>query len=73
VLLEQGKLTLADKQSMVLVHDICEIRKKYSQSVEGLGKVRDLEGNWIKGYGSFNSIAIEAEKKQLQLLACQVD
>jgi hypothetical protein len=72
VLLQQGKAVVAGKQSLVIVHDICDIRKKYSQSMEELSKVRDLDGNWIKGYRSFDSIAIDADKKQLQLLACQV-
>jgi hypothetical protein len=49
VLLEQAKSVVAGKQSMVLVHDICDIRKQYSQSMEELGKVRDLAGNWING------------------------
>lgn len=72
VLLQQGKLTVADKQSMILVHDICDLRKKYSQSMEELSKVRDLEGKWINGYRSFDSIAIDTETKRLHLLACQV-
>jgi hypothetical protein len=72
VLLEQAKVVVSGKQSMVLVHDICDIRKQYSQSMQELGKVRDLEGKWINGYRSFDSIAIDVEKKQLHLLACQV-
>jgi hypothetical protein len=72
VLLEQAKLRLAGKQSMVLVHDICELRKQYSQSMEELGKVRDLAGKWINGYRSFDSIAIDIERKKIHLLACQV-
>lgn len=72
VLLEQAKETVVGKQSMVLVHDICDIRKQYSQSMEELGKVRDLAGNWINGYRSFDSIAIDLESKQLHLLACRV-
>jgi len=52
VLLEQAKVVVAGKQSMVVVHDICDLRKKYSQSMQELGKVRDLEGNWINGYRS---------------------
>lgn len=72
VLLEQAKSVVAGKQSMVLVHDICDIRKQYSQSMEELGKVRDLAGNWINGYRSFDSIAVDLESKQLHLLACRV-
>lgn len=72
VLLGQAKSVVAGKQSMILVHDICDIRKQYSQSMQELGKVRDLAGNWINGYRSFDSIAIDLESKQLHLLACQV-
>lgn len=72
VLLAQAKETVVGKQSMVLVHDICDLRKKYSQSMQELGKVRDLEGHWINGYRSFDSVAIDVDKKQLHLLACQV-
>jgi hypothetical protein len=72
VLLEQAKQTVVGKQSMVVVHDICDLRKKYSQSMQELGKVRDLEGHWINGYRSFDSVAIDVDKKQLHLLACQV-
>jgi hypothetical protein len=34
--------------------------------------VRSLEGKWINGYGSFDSVAMDADKKQIHLLACQV-
>lgn len=72
VLIEQAKSVVEGKQSMVLVHDICDLRKPYSQSMQELGKVRNLEGKWINGYRSFDSVAIDADKKQLHLLACQV-
>jgi hypothetical protein len=71
-LLAQAKSIVTGKQSMVVVHDICDIRKKYSQSMQELGKVRDLEGGWINGYRSFDSVAIDTESKKLHLLACQV-
>ncbi len=42
--------------------------------MEELTKVRSLEGEWINGYRSFDSIAIDEQQKQLHLhlLACQL-
>ncbi|CAN5785866.1 hypothetical protein BH24BAC1_BH24BAC1_35460 [soil metagenome] len=54
--------------SVVLVHDGCDLRKPHARQMEGLGKVRSLEGGLVNGYGSFNSVAIGQDR--LHLLCC---
>ena len=55
-------------QSVVLVHDGCDIRKPYARQMEGLSKVRSLEGNLINGYDTFNTVAIGPQR--LHLVNC---
>src|SRR3954469_1303714 len=64
-LLAQAQPAVKGSPSLVVVHDICEIRKKYSQELAELSQVRDLEGELIPGYRTFDSIAIDAQSKQL--------
>jgi hypothetical protein len=69
-LLAQAQPAIKGTPSLIVVHDICEIRKKYSQELAELSQVRDLEGELVNGYRTFDSIAIDAQTKQLHLLAC---
>lgn len=59
---------LEGTHSVVMVHDVCPLRKPYAQQMENIGQVRSLEGNIINGYESFNSVAIGQDR--LHLLAC---
>ena len=54
--------------SVILIHDPSEIRKKYTETAENLGKVKDLNNKTINGYSSFNTIAIRSDKKQIDLV-----
>jgi hypothetical protein len=76
-ILQEGLLFHSQKalqyaHSVVLVHDGCDIRKPYSNALDSLDKVRDLSGDVISGYRSFDSIAIDLASKQLHLLGCKV-
>lgn len=68
-MLTHGITSISKQNSLILIHDPCDIRKAYSKSSDGLGKVRDLKQNIINGYSSFNSIAIDPEHKKVTLLA----
>ena len=59
---------LEGAHSVVVLHDVCPLRKPYAQQMEHIGQVRSLEGNIINGYESFNSVAISKDK--LHLLSC---
>lgn len=67
-LLESGVAKLADKSELLILHDGSDIRKQYSSKLEELGKVRDLDGNIINGYSSFNSVAVDLHGKEVTLL-----
>lgn len=60
----------SDKKYVVLVHDGCELRKIYSESLEYLGWVKDLEGKRVRGYSSLNTISIDMENNKVDLLYC---
>ena len=68
-MLSQGITSVSTQESLILIHDPCDIRKAYSKLSDGLGKVRDLKQNIINGYSSFNSIAIDTKQKKVTLLA----
>jgi hypothetical protein len=71
-LLSHSQTALQNAHSVVLVHDRCDIRKPYSSRLDSLDKVRDLSGDVVSGYRSFDSIAIDLASKQLHLLGCRV-
>ena len=41
---------LSNEDVVIALHDPCDIRKKYSEKLENLGIVRDLEGKLVTGY-----------------------
>lgn len=69
-LIDKGKGQLQGMKSVVVIHDPSDIRKPYSEKMEGLGKVQSLEGSWVNGYHSFNSVAI-GQDKRIHLLGCK--
>lgn len=71
-LLESGVAKLADKNELLILHDGSDIRKRYANTLEGLGKVRALDGSIINGYNSFNSVAVDLQGKEVTLLGCEV-
>ena len=66
----QNLSELRNSKSILLIHDPSDLRKRYSESMENLDKVRSLENDTVNGYHSFNSIGI-GEDKKLRLLGCQ--
>jgi hypothetical protein len=60
---------LKERTIVVVLHDCCSIRKPYSEQLEGLGKVKDLENNLINGFDTFNSVLVDLKGKSIQLLA----
>lgn len=56
---------LGDEARLIVLHDPCDLRKEHAQVLEKLGKVRDLAGNLINGYSTFNSVAVDVTGKQL--------
>jgi hypothetical protein len=71
-LLKNAVTKISNKDSLLIIHDPCDIRKEHSEKSEDLGKVRDLDGNVINGYCSFNSIAIDLDKKNITLLDTKI-
>jgi Transposase DDE domain len=71
-MLENGITKLADKDELLLIHDGSDIRKEYANQLENLGKVRDLDGNIINGYSSFNTIAVDLACKDVTLLNSEI-
>ena len=71
-LISHGITSLADKEELLILHDVSDIRKEHSVTMEELGKVRDLKNNIINGFTSFNSVAVDTHGKSLTLLGVQV-
>ena len=62
---ERSVAALGDEARLIVLHDPCDIRKEYAEEMENLGKVRDLDGNLINGYSTFNTVAVDVEGKNL--------
>lgn len=56
--------------SVVLLHDVSDIRKTHSEKLGELGWVKDSDGRWIRGYSTFNSVWLDTNNKQLHLVGC---
>lgn len=63
---------MSGQKQIILIHDPCDIRKKYSKELENIGKVLDLDKNVINGYHTFNTVAIDDDNKQLHLVDTKV-
>jgi hypothetical protein len=55
---------------VVFIHDGCDIRKPYSSVQEYLGWVRNLEGKWIRGYSTLNTVRVDLQSSSVDLLHC---
>lgn len=71
-LLENGVTKLVSKDELLVIHDGSDIRKEYASKLDNLGKVRDLNGNIINGYSSFNTIAVDLAGKDITLLSTEI-
>jgi hypothetical protein len=63
---------MSGQKQIILIHDPCDIRKKYSNDLENLGKVLDLEKNVINGYSTFNTIAVDEKHKRVHFVDLKV-
>jgi len=59
---------MSSQNEIVLIHDPCDIRKKYSKKLENIGDVLDLDKNVINGYSSFNTVVVDNKNKRLHLV-----
>lgn len=58
---------LSDEDVVIALHDPCDIRKEYAEKLENLGIVRDLDGKFINGYNTFNTVCANGDGKRLHL------
>lgn len=59
---------IVGQPSATVIHDPCSIRKMYSEKLEKIDRVRDLDGQMINGYRTFNSVLLYDSK--ISLLGC---
>jgi hypothetical protein len=71
-LMSNGITKLANKDELLVLHDGSDIRKKYANELESIGKVRDLEGHIINGYHSFNSVIVDLSGKSVTPIATEI-
>jgi len=64
----KAELKNAKADSLYLLHDPCDIRKRNATDLEYLGKVQSLDKRIVDGYRTFNSVLIDPKKKSLDLL-----
>jgi hypothetical protein len=69
-LLDEAKKSLHLKSEVYVIHDGCDIRKAHSKTMQHLTKVKSLDGTWVNGYKSFNSICISDVETKIHLLSC---
>jgi len=58
---------LSGNKRLYIFSDHCDSRKPYSNKLENLGKVRDLNGNIINGYTTLGSVVLDENKRDLTL------
>jgi hypothetical protein len=56
---------LGDEGRLIVLHDPCDIRKEHAEKMEKIGTVRDLDGELINGYCSFNTVGVDVKGKRL--------
>ncbi len=67
VLIENSVEKLNGNKRLYIFSDHCDIRKPYSNKLENIGKVRDLNGNIINGFTTLGSVILDENKKNLTL------
>lgn len=65
---EKALADLGNSDRVFVLHDPCEIRKPNSQEMEYIGKVLSLEKKVVNGYHTFNSVAVDPTRTNVQLL-----
>lgn len=56
---------LGDEGRLIVLHDPCDIRKEHAEKMEKMGTVRDLDGELINGYSTFNTVGVDVKGKCL--------
>jgi len=69
---ENSVEAMSSQKEFVLIHDPCDIRKKYANKLENIGNVLDLDKNVINGYSTFNTVVVDRKKQQLHLVDTKV-
>jgi len=64
---EEMAVELGSSEVVYALHDPCDIRKRYSERLENLGIVRDLEGKLIHGYSTFATVCVSSDGEKTQL------
>jgi len=64
---EATTIELGDSAVVYALHDPSDIRKPYSEQLENLGIVRDLEGKLIHGYSTFATVCVFSDGGKTQL------
>jgi hypothetical protein len=57
-LLEEGSKRLKNAKRVTVIMDGSDLRKRYSQKLEHLSRVRSLEGTLVAGYPTLNAIGL---------------
>lgn len=68
ILIEKGAASFVGNPYVVLLHDESNIRKEYSEKMEGIGQVKALDGGLVNGYHTLNSVALGEDS--IHLLSC---
>jgi hypothetical protein len=56
---------LGEEGRLIVLHDPCDIRKEHAEKMEKIGTVRDLDGEPINGYCTFNTVGVDVKGKSL--------
>jgi len=71
-LLKKGADKIKEEKMVYVIEDGSEIRKKHSNKLEKLMKVRSLDGKLVNGYRSENTITVTADGKKVILTTIKV-
>jgi len=56
---------LGEESRLVVLHDPSDIRKEHAEKMGKIGTVRDLDGEPINGYCTFNTVGVDIKGKRL--------
>jgi hypothetical protein len=62
---EHSVAGLGEEDRLVVLHDPCDIRKEHAEKMEKIGTVRDLAGQLINGYSTFNTVGVDLKGKNI--------
>lgn len=62
---EHSVAAVGEEARLVVLHDPSDIRKEHAEEMEKMGTVRDLDGQPINGYCTFNTVGVDIKGKNL--------